>query len=104
MVLSELFEVVPTKIKILLGISVFVLVGEILINVMLFLWNLIVVNAVNLASGCTTSAEACMPTATGIYIFGINFADFWTLMLIIFMPVLAYFAWAWYAQTLKGSG
>lgn len=104
MVLSEFFEAVPSPIKILLGISLFVLVGDLVINVLLFLWNLIVVNAVNLLSGCTTSAIECMPEATGIYIFGINFADYWTLMLIFFMPPMAFFAWKWYAQILKGGG
>lgn len=95
---------IPDKIKLLFGIAIFFLFGVAIINVLLFTWNFFVVGGFNLINGCLTNSLLCIPEATGFYIFGINFADFWVLALIIFMPFIIFFAFKWYNVMLHFGG
>lgn len=101
-IISDLWSAIPKQIKIIFGVALFLNIGVTLLNVLVFVWNLLVVNAVNALNGCLTDPKLCMPASDGIFIFGINFADYWIVNALIFFPVLALFAIKWYSMTLKG--
>lgn len=104
--LTDAFSAVPKEIKLILGISIFLYAGTTLINIIIWLYNTLVVNAINLANGCLGGDVAvCMPQLAGVFIFGINFADYWVITALIFFPMVIIFAIRWYAMMLpKVSG
>jgi hypothetical protein len=97
---GRIWEVLPVPLKMIAATAIFMGAGATIINAFLFIWNLLVVNLVNLANGCATNAAICMKPATGLWIFGINFADYWIVIGIIFFSVLITFAIKWYSLML----
>lgn len=95
---SDIVQAIPKPIMAILAIAIFVNVGATIINVVIFLWNFFVVNGANAINGCALDPSVCMPAATGFYIFGINFGDYWVMNALIFFPALAYFAIKYYAM------
>ena len=96
--LTDLWSVVPKEVKIIFGIAVFMYMGAAILNVLIFLWNVLFVGGTNLINGCVTgAAEVCVPSLNGIFIFGINFADYWTVTFLIFFPAMILFAFKWYS-------
>lgn len=49
------------------------------------------------ACGLSQKESVCVPYQEGIFIFGINFADYWTILVILFLVPMAMFAIKWYA-------
>lgn len=98
---TDLWSGIPRELKIIFGIALFLNSGYVILQVLIFIWNLLVVNAVNLVNFChTTMPENCIPALNGIYIFGINFADYWVIVALMFLPALALFAIKWYSLML----
>ena len=95
-----IFAALPKEVKFLFALAVFFYAGAILLNALIFIWNLVVINAINLANGCGADASLCIPALNGIFFFGINFADYWVITGIIFFPMLILFAIKWYALML----
>lgn len=101
-VLADIWDGIPGEVKIILAISIFLFAGSTLLQVLVILWNLIGVNGMNAVNGCWTGTPAnCIPEQEGIFIFGINFADYWTIVFIIFFVFLIEFAFKWYSLTLR---
>ena len=99
-IFSDLWTAIPAELKIIFGIAVFLHAGYAILWVLIFAWNLLVINALNLINGCLSDAELCVPQLDGIFIFGINFADYWVIIALMFLPVIALFAIKWYALML----
>ncbi|GAG60465.1 unnamed protein product [marine sediment metagenome] len=99
---ADLWSGIPKELKIIFGIAVFLNSGYAILWVMIFAWNLLVINGMNAINGCMTDTpEACVPALDGIYIFGINFANYWVIVALIFLPAMALFAIKWYSLTLN---
>lgn len=97
----NILDFVPTPIKVLFGLSLFVISGTVIINLMLFAWNFFYVGGINLFNGCGIEPDTCLQIAEGVFLGGVNFADFWTLMAIFFLPPMVLFSVKWYASNLK---
>lgn len=96
-VLSDFWSSLPKELKFIFAIAVFLYAGATILNVMVIIWNLLGVNAANAINGCFGgNAAACVPQQEGIFIFGINFADYWTITFIVIMVPIAMFALKWY--------
>lgn len=100
--LSDFWGALPKELKFILALAIFLYAGSTILQVVVFLWNALVVNAINAINGCWTgNTAACMKAQEGIFIFGINFADYWTItVLIIFVPIIV-FAFKWYSMILR---
>lgn len=96
-----IFSALPKEVKILFAIAVFFYAGATLLNAAIFVWNLVVINAINLTNGCGSNAALCVPQLNGIFFFGINFADYWVITGLIFFPALILFAIKWYSLMLR---
>jgi len=100
-VLSDFWSALPKEVKFIFAIAVFLYAGATILNVIVIAWNLLGVNALNAINGCWSgTAAACIPEQKGIFILGINFADYWTVTFIIIMVPVAMFAIKWYALML----
>ena len=100
--IGDLWENLPKELKFIFAISVFLFAGTTILKVIIFVWNLVGVNAMNAVNGCLTGAsDVCIPQQEGIFVFGINFADYWTIVLLILFPTLIVFALNWYSMFLK---
>lgn len=97
-VISDIMHGIPTNIKVIIAIAIFLNVGAALISGVLAVWNLTVVAGSNALNGCATVPDNCIPTIDGVYILGINFLDFWVLNALIFFPAIALFAIKWYSM------
>lgn len=103
--IGDLWENLPKELKFIFAISVFLFAGSTILQVIVFLWNLLGVNAMNAINGCIGGNTAvCIPNQEGIFIFGINFADYWTIVVLIMFPTLIVFALKWYSMFLKTKG
>jgi len=101
--LADLWSGIPKELKIIFGVAVFLNSGYAILWVMIAAWNLLVINGMNAINRCFIDApEACVPYMDGIYIFGINFADYWVIVALMFFPVISLFALKWYQLTLRG--
>ena len=101
MILQDFWQPLPAQLKIIIGVAIFVNFGWFILQAAIFLWNIIAINGLNLLNGCLTgTASVCVPQMNGIMIFGINFADYWVIMLIMFGTGLALVAHKWYQITL----
>ena len=97
-VLADFWSGIPKEVKLLLVIAVFLYAGSTILQAVVFAWNLFGVNAMNAVNGCWTGTPlACIPEQEGILIFGINFADYWTITVIMILFPIAMFAIKWYA-------
>jgi len=105
-------DFIPTPLKVLFALVIFVLIGTLVINVLLFGWNVLFVNTMNHANGCIVTdlfgtvlpqsdPSKCIPEVDGLYLGGFNFADFWVLMGVFFFPPLIFFAFKWYATSIR---
>ena len=101
-VLADFWGFLPKEFKFLFVLAIFLYAGSTLMQVIVILWNLLGVNAVNAINGCLSGNPAvCIPEQKGVFIFGINFADYWTItVLMVFLPLVA-FALKWYGMMLK---
>ena len=100
-VLTEIWSALPKEVQFIFGVSVFLYAGSTILQAVIFIYNLLVVNATNLINGCAENPAVCIPAQEGIFIFGINFADYWTITALIFFPILILFAIKWYSMVLK---
>jgi len=101
-VLGDIWGALPKEVKFVFAVSVFMYAGSTILQGLVFAWNLFGVNALNAINGCFSGIEKnCIPEQAGIFIFGINFADYWTITALIFFPTLALFAIKWYTITLR---
>lgn len=96
-IMTDLWIGLPKEIKIIFGISVFLFIGSSLLQIIVWAWNFFVIGGMNLVNGCLTDAAVCVPTQQGIFIFGINFADYWTILMLIILLPIALFAMKWYS-------
>lgn len=100
-ILADLWSSLPKEIKFIFGIAVFLYAGTTILQALVFAWNLLGVNALNAVNGCFTgTAAACIPAQEGIFIFGINFADYWTITIIVILVPIVLFAIKWYSLML----
>ena len=96
-VLADFWTGIPKEVKAIIAISIFLFAGSTILQAIVFLWNLLAVNAINALNGCWSgTTSACIPEQDGIYIFGINFVDYWTIVVIIILVPVALFAIKWY--------
>lgn len=101
-VLGDLWNMLPKEVKILAAIALFLYAGSAILNAIVFLWNLTIVSGMNAVNGCYTGEPAaCVPASDGIYIFGINFTDYWIITALIFLPAMALFAIKWYGAVMR---
>jgi len=106
-ILGDFWNTLPREIKFIFALAVFLYAGASILQGVVIVWNLFGVNAINLVNGCFAGSPGnCVPAQEGIFIFGINFADYWTITLLLIFPVLIIFALKWYGMTIniKGSG
>ena len=97
-VLADFWEGIPKEVKILLAVAIFLYAGTTILKVVVLAWNMFGVNAMNAINGCWTgTVSACVPMQHGIFIFGINFADYWTITIIMILLPIAMFAIKWYS-------
>ena len=99
-VLGDVWGALPKEIKFIFGIAVFLYAGATILNALVIAWNIFGVNALNLVNGCMTNTALCIPQQEGIFIFGINFADYWTITIIIIFVPLIMIALKWYSLIL----
>jgi len=96
-VLADFFTGIPKEVKILLAVAIFLYAGSTILQAAVFAWNLLGVNALNAINGCWTGTPSvCIPEQKGIFILGINFADYWTITIIMILLPIALFAIKWY--------
>ena len=97
-VLSDFWSGLPKELQIIFAISIFLYIGSTLMQIIIWAWNFFVIGAMNLANGCTagTNLAACVPYQAGIYVLGINFADYWTITILVILLPIALFAIKWY--------
>ena len=96
-VLSDFWSGLPKELQAIFAVSVFLYIGTTLLQIILLAWNLLVVKAINALNGCLTGTPAvCIPWQEGIYILGINFADYWTITILVILLPIALFAIKWY--------
>ena len=97
-----MWQSLPKELKFLAVLAIFLYAGETILQAIIFAWNVLGVNALNLMNGCATgNTAACIPQMPGLYLFGINIADYWTItMIIIFTPIIM-FAFKWYAYWMQ---
>lgn len=105
----DVLSFIPKEIRIIAAVAFFMYAGAFLIEAVKFLVNLAVggINAVNgcmNALGQVVNPSVCIPWFQGIYVFGINFTDFWVITGIIFFPAMAFLAFKWYGIMLNKSG
>ena len=99
---ADVWTGIPAEVKIIFAIAVFLHAGYAILHGMIFVWNLLVINVMNLTNECfTTSPQNCVPQLDGIFIFGINFADYWVIVALIFFPSIILFAIKWYSLMLN---
>ena len=102
-VLGDIWEGLPKEVKIIMAIAIFLYAGTTILQGIVFVWNLVGVNGMNALNGCFTgNAAACVPQQNGIFIFGINFADYWTITVLIFLVPVAMFTIKWYGFLFGG--
>lgn len=98
---NGIFGKLPKEVKFLFGLALFLYAGTTLLKALIFIWNLLVVGSINLANGCLTDASLCIQPMDGIYLWGINVADYWTITWIVVTVPIALFAIKWYSLVLK---
>jgi len=97
-VLADFWSGLPKELQAVFAISVFLYVGSTLLQIVVLGWNLFAVTAMNALNGCLTGTpSACIPWQEGIYVLGINFADYWTITIIVILVPIALFAIKWYS-------
>ena len=97
-ILADFWEGIPKELKIIMAVAIFLYAGSTILQVIVFAWNLFGVNAMNAVNGCFTGTPAaCIPEQEGIFILGINFADYWTITIIMILMPIAMFAIKWYS-------
>lgn len=100
--LADMWGSLPPVVKFVAVLAIFLYAGTTLLQVLVILWNVLGVNAFNAINGCLTgNAKACIPQQEGLFVFGVNVADYWTITVIIFAMILIPFALKWYAAILK---
>lgn len=101
-VLTDLWESLPPIVKFVAVLAIFLYAGTTILQAITIIWNLLGVNAINAVNGCLAGNQSlCIPQQEGIYIFGINVADYWTITVIMFAMILIPFTAWWYANILK---
>jgi len=96
-IITDFWQGIPKEVKLLLVIAIFLYAGSTIMQAAVFLWNIFGVNALNAINGCWTGTPtACIPEQKGIFIFGINFADYWTITVLMILLPIAFFAIKWY--------
>lgn len=100
-ILGDIWGALPKEVKFIFAISVFMYAGSAILQGLVAAWNFFGVNGLNAVNGCSEKAANCIPAQNGIFVFGINFADYWTITALIFFPALVLFAIKWYAITLQ---
>lgn len=102
----DVLSFIPKEIRIVAAVALFMYAGAFIIEAIKFLVNL-VVGAINSVNGCLNilgqveNQALCMPQFQGIYVFGINFTDFWVITALIFFPAMVYLAFSWYSMMLN---
>lgn len=100
-VLADFWTGLPKIVQVIFAVSVFLFAGSTILQVIVIIWNLLGVNVINAINGCFAgNPEVCIPEQDGIYIFGINFADYWTILVLVMLMPLAFFAIKWYSLML----
>ena len=100
--LSDIWSMLPGKLQFFVALSIFLYAGSTILQGLVAAWNILGLPILNALNGCYTgNPGACIPYQQGIFIFGINFADYWTITLIVIAIPLITFAYMWFGMILK---
>lgn len=102
----DVLSFIPKEIRIIAAVALFMYAGAFIIEGIKFLVNLMI-GGINAVNGChnilgqVENQAACIPEFLGLYVFNINFTDFWVITALIFFPAMIILAFRWYSLMLN---